>query len=166
MKRICAWCKKELGEKPGNPELITHGICEPCADTFLDSKQESFLSFLDEFHFPIIVVDAEGKVMGGNEKACDITGKTTEQLQQKFLAGEIIDCVHAFEPGGCGKTIHCQSCTLRQSISQTFQSGQSLRNVPAYKDIRVGENEQPVRFLITTEKIHNRVLLRIDDLQR
>lgn len=29
MKRICAWCDNEIGEKPGEGE--THGICGPCA---------------------------------------------------------------------------------------------------------------------------------------
>ncbi|MDP8242964.1 MAG: hypothetical protein P9L94_02700 [Candidatus Hinthialibacter antarcticus] len=165
MKKICAWCKKELGVNSANSELITHGICDSCSETFLKGDPESFQSFLDDFHFPIIVVDTDGKVMGGNCQACKITGKTINQFRDQMLPGEAIDCVHAFEPVGCGKTIHCQSCTIRQSINQTFMTGQCLRNVPAYKDIRVGENEQPVRFLITTEKIKDRVLLRIDDLQ-
>ncbi|MDT8419357.1 MAG: hypothetical protein RQ754_02910 [Desulfuromonadales bacterium] len=29
MRRICAWCKDVMGEKPGASEE-THGICIPC----------------------------------------------------------------------------------------------------------------------------------------
>ena len=30
---ICAWCKKNLGEKEPLDNLdVTHGICKPCAD--------------------------------------------------------------------------------------------------------------------------------------
>ena len=34
MKSVCAWCKKEMGYKPGNgiPKQETHGICKPCAE--------------------------------------------------------------------------------------------------------------------------------------
>lgn len=165
MKKVCAWCKKELVVKSGNTDLITHGICEPCSESFLNGDTDTFQSFLDDFHFPVIVVDSDGKVMGGNCQACELTGKTLEHFHDCILAGEAINCTHSYEPGGCGHTIHCQTCTIRQSINQTFRTGLSVRNVPAYKDIRVKENEQPVRFLITTEKLKDRVLLRIDDLQ-
>jgi len=31
MKIVCAWCKKELGEKePLDDPRISHGICEEC----------------------------------------------------------------------------------------------------------------------------------------
>ena len=31
-KRICAWCKKELGEKEVVGSNLTEGICEECYD--------------------------------------------------------------------------------------------------------------------------------------
>ena len=30
MTRICAWCKRTLGETNGGGEGITHGICQSC----------------------------------------------------------------------------------------------------------------------------------------
>lgn len=30
MKVICAWCNKDIGEKPG--EGVSHGMCLPCAE--------------------------------------------------------------------------------------------------------------------------------------
>ena len=30
MTRICAWCKSNLGEKPGESLLPSHGICDEC----------------------------------------------------------------------------------------------------------------------------------------
>ena len=30
-KIICAWCKKDMGEKATAEGLPTHGICEECA---------------------------------------------------------------------------------------------------------------------------------------
>ena len=33
MKIVCAWCKKDLGEKkPLKDKAITHGMCQACYD--------------------------------------------------------------------------------------------------------------------------------------
>jgi DNA-directed RNA polymerase subunit RPC12/RpoP len=32
LKEVCAWCKKELGEKEGVEEGVTHGICPECSN--------------------------------------------------------------------------------------------------------------------------------------
>lgn len=34
MKRVCAWCKKYMGEKPGGPG-ISHGICDECQEIIM-----------------------------------------------------------------------------------------------------------------------------------
>jgi len=41
MKRICAWCGRELGEK-GNPQasLPTHGICQQCKAKYLEELEK------------------------------------------------------------------------------------------------------------------------------
>jgi hypothetical protein len=35
LKRICAWCKKDMGSKPGG-DGITHGICDDCVKKIED----------------------------------------------------------------------------------------------------------------------------------
>lgn len=30
MLAVCAWCKEELGWRPGPEGQVTHGICKPC----------------------------------------------------------------------------------------------------------------------------------------
>jgi hypothetical protein len=32
LKEVCAWCKKEMGEKEGVEGGITHGMCPECED--------------------------------------------------------------------------------------------------------------------------------------
>ena len=51
MKKICAWCKKDLGEVPSGPDAnpITHGICPDCAREALSFKAEPLAKFLDRF---------------------------------------------------------------------------------------------------------------------
>jgi DNA-directed RNA polymerase subunit RPC12/RpoP len=42
MKRVCAWCGKELGEVPGgeNTQEISHGICEACEKKMREELEE------------------------------------------------------------------------------------------------------------------------------
>lgn len=32
LKIICAWCKKDMGEREGTKEGVSHGICPECAE--------------------------------------------------------------------------------------------------------------------------------------
>ena len=32
MKVVCAWCNRDMGYKMGPDELVSHGICIPCAE--------------------------------------------------------------------------------------------------------------------------------------
>ncbi len=42
LTRVCSWCKKGMGLKVGDPDqdgLISHGICEECADSLIGGGQ-------------------------------------------------------------------------------------------------------------------------------
>jgi hypothetical protein len=30
MDRVCGWCDKPMGQKPGTPGQVTHGMCPEC----------------------------------------------------------------------------------------------------------------------------------------
>lgn len=39
IRRLCAWCGQELGDKPGGgDDVLTHGICEDCSDRMVASS--------------------------------------------------------------------------------------------------------------------------------
>lgn len=42
MKRICCVCKKDLGEKPGPKDMITHGFCDPCLKIYKAKMMADF----------------------------------------------------------------------------------------------------------------------------
>jgi hypothetical protein len=58
MKRICSWCEKDLGEKPGEGE--THTICEPCKHKLLGQ-----LPTVEEYDREKRLLDAQGEVSNG-----------------------------------------------------------------------------------------------------
>jgi DNA-binding TFAR19-related protein (PDSD5 family) len=46
-KKICGWCKKDMGEIEGSDEKIEHGICSDCEE-IQKKKMEEFKKRLKE----------------------------------------------------------------------------------------------------------------------
>jgi hypothetical protein len=161
---ICAWCKKELddGEDFAARGLITHGICSVCALELTSSGRRTPTQLLALVREPVILVDSEGVVRGANSAAEELFGKTTQAIADT-LGGDVFECEYAARPGGCGKTVHCETCTIRNSVLETLRTGRGCSKVPAYQSIRRPSGPEVVRFLISTEKVGDRILLRIDD---
>jgi hypothetical protein len=65
-------------------------------------------------------------------------------------------------PEGCGKTVHCSGCAIRNTVMDTFQSGKSHLAVEAPLVYGTPDNRHEISFLISTEKVKDVVLLRID----
>ena len=104
MKSICAWCKKDMGivhSDTYSENVITHGICEECAHiAFAELNMDRMEIFIDRLPEPVLVVDGDLVALMANKKAREILGKDLPQIKG-FKGGNIIECVHAREPGGC-----------------------------------------------------------------
>lgn len=165
MKIVCAWCKKDLGtvhSEQYNESIITHGICTECVDmAFAEMNMKRAAIFLDSLSEPVLVVDGDVAALMANSKAIEVLGKNLPQIKG-FKGGNIIECIHAYEPGGCGRTIHCTGCAIRITVEDTYKTGKSHLRVPAYAEISVEGKPKTVGFLISTEKVKELVLLRID----
>lgn len=167
MKRICAWCKKDLGLTSTfngtKDDPITHGICGDCARGTLSTGAKSLRAFLDQFSKPVFLMTPEGRIVTANSKGLSLLRKKPEEIDGE-LGGDVFECNYAHLPGGCGNTIHCRTCTIRNTVMDTLKSGMSNIRIPAYPDLHHMTGEIRIRFLITTEKIGESVLLRIDDV--
>lgn len=167
MRQVCYVCGIELGEplEPNVPGIhITHGVCRKCLDGCMAGAGQGMDEFLDSLMAPVIVVDDNVRVVTANGRARQLVSKNMKAIGGR-LAGEVFECAHSHEPGGCGHTIHCQSCMIRNSVTKTFQTGEPCIQIPACQDLDTFEGPRNVRFLITTKRVKDAVLLRIDDLQ-
>jgi hypothetical protein len=166
MKRICSRCKKELGpEVDAGEEGVTHGICRECVDRVMAGSGEMFDEFLDSLDAPVFVVDKDRSVLTANALGRDLVSKDMGLIRGR-LAGEVFGCPHAHLPEGCGQTVHCQSCTIRNSVMKTFTTGMPCIRVPACLDLDTITGPRQMRFLISTEKVGNvAVFLRIDNVR-
>jgi hypothetical protein len=169
MKVICAWCHQELRADPKNAgkseSEISHGICPSCSDYFLSGKRPTLDKFLDRLAVPVLVVDAQGVILLANQYALDVLGKDLNKVQG-YKGGDAMECGYARLPGGCGRTEHCKACTIRNSVMETFGTGQSLQRVTAYLNRRADDGTVKIRFLISTQKVDDTVFLRIDQVSQ
>jgi hypothetical protein len=165
MKSICAWCKKDMGTVRSDryaENVVTHGICEECAHVaFAELNMDRVAIFIDRLPEPVLVVDGDVVALMANMKAREVLGKDLPKIRG-FKGGNIIECMHAHEPGGCGKTMHCNGCAIRNTVEDTYKTGKSHLRVPAYADIPVKGKPNKISFIISTEKVKGVVLLRID----
>lgn len=164
MKRVCAWCKTEMGIVPLeslSDEIITHGICEECKNKVLGPRRFALMDFLDSLAAPVVVVDATGSVNSANKQARELLQKELPDIEG-FKGGDVFECAFAKDPRGCGNTIHCDACTIRNTVMDTFSSGKSHLETPAYLILGTPDSNQKIQFLISTEKVKDVVLLRID----
>jgi PAS domain-containing protein len=164
VRRVCAWCGTGLGEKkiagtPAHP--ITHGICESCSIELWGEAGTPLEEFLDSLGIPTLLVDGPGIVRSANQGALEMVGKSTEEVDGKF-GGQVFDCVNADLPGGCGRTVQCSACTVRNTVTLTHETGESQTRVPAILKVRPRGIPEEIAFYITTEKVGDRVLVQIE----
>lgn len=162
---ICAWCTKELdaSDAPSeNKPLISHGICTDCADRFFNQNNVDIIDFLDRIDAPVVIVNKDGAIVNANIIAKNKMNLTFDQ--NEYEQGDIIECIYASEPEGCGNTIHCSGCKIRKTIMDTIEHGRSHENVPAYINRGSSNKVRQLDFVFSTEKVNEIVLLRIDKM--
>ena len=166
MKRLCAWCNKDLTretDKSHDETAITHGICRICIAKLFTEMKIDVKKYLDSLPAPVLMVDHDGIIKTGNKAALSMLKKDLSRVEN-FKGGDVFECVYASLPEGCGKTVHCSGCTIRKSVMATFETGRPLYRSPAYLKQGTSDNITELAFLISTEKAGDIVLLRIDDV--
>jgi hypothetical protein len=162
MTRICAWCKKGLGETSDgrDSQVITHGICDECALNFKAQSGVSLHEFLECLKVPIFLVDSDVLVLSVNAAAHGLLRKDIDKIEG-FRSGDVFECEYARLPGGCGNTVHCSGCAIRGTVTDTYRTGESHRSVRAY----LKQINQGLDVTVSTEKIGDVVLLRVDGIE-
>jgi len=119
-------------------------MCDDCFDHFERQAQGLKLDeYLDEFEKPILIVNKEGRIAALNKNAAARLGRPQKKIVG-LLGGEAIECNFSRLPEGCGKTVHCETCTLRQTIIETLTTGKTLQNVR--KTVRKNDREIDMVF--------------------
>ena len=160
---VCCYCNKPVKTLPSESDEVSHGVCDRCLPLMVRELGQPMQEFFDALSVPVLVVQDNARVISANAAARKLLSR--EQLEIcGELAGDVIGCRHAREPGGCGRTRRCRSCAIRQCVTHTLDTGEACRK-KAYADIGVVTGDRRVRFLIETEKVNSFVRLTIHDVR-
>jgi len=166
MRRICACCKKDLGEvdsEGGGSAVITHGLCGDCAFHLSARMGMRLREFLQGLGKPVVAVSPDGTIQSTNGQASALLGMDLPEIEG-HLCGDVFECDHAALPEGCGRTVHCVACTVRKCITETFETGRSCERVPGHLNHTTFDGPDEICFLISTEKLGDLILLRLDSV--
>jgi len=122
MKTVCTFCSRVVSEGTFPEDPVSHGVCPDCYDRILSEYGFDVKKFLDEFEHPVLLVDADVRVLAANSLALDLLGKPASFVRGT-LCGEVLGCINASCKGGCGKADLCPDCTFRASVSETYTTG-------------------------------------------
>jgi PAS domain-containing protein len=168
LRRICAWCRASLDQGPAEPEAdapVTHGICAACLARFNREHSLPLADFLESLEGPVLLVDGDGVFQEANSRAYQILGKESTRVLGR-RGGEVLECLYADLPGGCGASEHCRSgCVIRRSVTHTLRTGQAVVRALAEQEVHSAEGDRLARIVISTEKAGTLVLLRIEEIQ-
>lgn len=163
MRRVCAWCKKDLkpNEEYDSEGGITHGICSFCAIKISSFKPRNIKELLNYVQQPVFLIDSDGIVRTANKSGLEMLGKKLEEIEYE-LGGDVFECSYASVEGGCGRTLHCTTCAIRNIVMDTLTTGQGYKSIPAFQSINTKDGTRILKFYISTEKVKECILLRID----
>lgn len=147
---------KNLIQRP-----ISHEICLGCVRKF--QKNESCSEeFLTNMSGAVLLVDENRRILDANDAGFKAAGKMDPHRIRGLQLGEVFECTHALLSEGCGNTVHCRCCTIHRMVEDCQLTARRHLQVPAFSDKLIYHNIRSIRFLISTEKIGNHILLRID----
>ncbi len=167
MKRVCAWCNEELGTVDAGPDFqnaITHGMCRSCRDDLVSGKGRDLQRCIDKLEVPVVAVDSTGIMIAGNARVQGHLQKPLSQIRE-YLCGDVLACANTQLPGGCWNTANCPDCDIRRAVLFTYKTGERQHKIPALLNRLSSENQEPLMMLISTEKVADIILLRIDEME-
>lgn len=165
-ERVCAWCGASMGTIEGDFDpayLITHGICAACGCALVQAGDEiPAQDFLDRLRVPVLLVDSDGRALAASRRAREVLGREFPALEG-FKGGTVIDCVNSNAGEVCGGAVLCRSRVISLAVAETYETGRACVGVPAYPDALDGMLVKTARLKITTQKVGDCVMLRIDE---
>ncbi|MBJ6727386.1 nitrogen regulation protein NR(II) [Geomesophilobacter sediminis] len=106
---------------------------------------------------PMFLVDRNMVVRKMNDAAIKWVD-LKEVRYSRRLGGEILKCLNAHEPGGCGKGPHCRNCVIRNAVLDCPEGGVLRKKAMLQRGSAIGE---VIELLITTSSYDAETFLLI-----
>ena len=120
-------------------------------------------------HAPIamLLVNEEGRVANINRTGAEAVGKQKENILG-LLGGMAFSCVNSFKEKGCGASERCAECAVRNTFTETFNTGKVFHKVEGNLNIAMDGEISTRHLLISTARVDlngdTNVMLSLDDI--
>ena len=161
MKTICSFCNVVISEGTSPDSRINHGVCTSCYTKILTEHGFNLQKFLNLLDAPVFLVDEDVNVLAANSLASAAIKKPLKDTTGQ-LCGNVLECINALLPEGCGKTPSCPDCTIRNSVNETYRTGAQITRRPADITRNNGDGNETAHLLISTRKDNGIVLLQLE----
>jgi len=115
----------------------------------------------------LVLVNDEGRVEMINHKGASFLGRDKKELLG-LSAGQVFNCLNAFEGKSCGRNSECAQCPVGKRIMSTFETGKPHTDEEDQMIFLLNDKETPLDFLISTDLLKlngdNKVLLCLADI--
>ncbi len=166
MNKVCRQCNTGLESNPKSDYNVTNGICSQCVENLFDEQKNSLKAFLNSIDAPILLMQPDPRqVRTANKKASELFKKDLSQIEG-HRGGQVFDCTHAFTEAGCGKDENCEDCKIKNSVVETFTREKSFNGISTVLDIKKNNSIIPYALQVSTEKIGDLALIRIDKYEK
>jgi len=164
MKRVCAWCNSQMEilqtTNKDSVGLVTHSICDDCADNLDFQMGVTLLRYLDSLKIPIIALDESGHIIAINDEAGKLHANKPVEIAASWR-DKVFECANARLPEGCKRPVHCSACAIRIITADVYRTGKSQSNVPAHFNSSAADLNEKIDLLVSADKIEDIVFLRI-----
>jgi len=163
MKVICSFCNSVISEGVSRDDPIRQDVCATCYNRIFEdygSDASKFFEYLDD---PLFLVDGDARVLSTNSPGAKMAKKPVTLIQGQ-LCGDVLGCVNASHPSGCGKTDLCPDCTFRNTIRETYTTGKPVTRRPAVLTRKSSDAEEKIPILVSTRKEGHVVLLHLEPI--
>lgn len=165
-KAFCRWCnsKFDCTQEEAANYIVSNGSCPTCSEAIFKSNNianiRDSIELIDD---PVLVLQPEPRlVYTANNKAGRLFNKDISQMEG-VRGGQVFDCIQSFTEAGCGKDLNCEKCTIKQAIVDTLNTGNSFEGLKSPLDVKRGDNIISFILQISTEKVGDFALVRIDE---
>jgi len=162
MVTVCAYCHTIIRPASEPDEPVNHGICEPCHTHFLALLGIDLNRYLDLLDAPVVLVDEEARVLSANHLAQESFHIPAGMVPSPRLCGDVFECENAERPEGCGRTVPCLSCAIRNTVMETHRTGDPVDGRPAVLTRRLRSSGAGLDLRISARREGRVVLLRIE----
>ena len=136
----------------------------------IKNKNEELAAIYANAPLTMMTIDQERKVKKINKFGEQFAEINAEEIIEKRL-GRILNCIHHLDDSrGCGYGPFCSKCQIRNTIQDTFKTGNSHTMVEATLPVGIEEEEKELTLLLSTSLLHTkkeaRVLVSFLDITR